>query len=232
MGKNDGNVAFDSISLDQSSVNSSISQTKITSLNLVNIQDKSVNLNDKNIRNEIDLSRVPPWLCTVIWISLGIAMIMFNKAILAPASQGGYNFSYPFFLTMCHQLFAIFATQILNKYTPLLASVKEGKLSKESYWKKVVPLALFFALGLVLGNSAYKYLSVSYIQMIKSTLPIPTLLVSYALGRERPTCTQVLLVFVICIGAIIASLGELQFSWWGLLLQGSALCSGTYHSNR
>jgi len=176
-------------------------------------------------KEPVDLRKVSPIICTALWITLGISMIMFNKQLLAPRSQGGWNFGHPFFLTMLHQGFATFATILLNRYTPLLASVKENKLSTAAYWKNVAPLALFFSLGLVLGNSAYKYLSVSYIQMIKSCLPIPTLLMTYLMGREHPTKMQMFLVLVICVGAMMASLGEMNFSMIGFILQGCALCA-------
>ena len=85
-------------------------------------------------------------------------------------------------------------------------------------------MALFLALGLVLGNSAYKYLSVSYIQMMKSILPLPTLLVSFMLGREKKVnYLTVILVLVIVVGALIASLGELHFNIWGFGLQMAAI---------
>ncbi len=177
----------------------------------------------------VDLRKVSPLVCTVLWISLGTAMILFNKAILAPASEGGLNFQFPFFLTMIHQIFATIATQCLHRFSPLLKSVKENRLTREAFWKKVTPLSLFFSLGLVLGNSAYKYLSVSYIQMIKSTLPIPTLLVAYLLGRERNITTmQVFLVLIICGGAIIASFGELHFSTTGFIIQCFALFADVF----
>ena len=181
-----------------------------------------------NIGETSNLREVSPVVCTLLWIFLGICMILFNKMILAPQSQGGWNFGYPFFLTMCHQIFATIATFILERFTPLLESVKTGKLSRKAYWSKVTPLALFFSLGLVLGNSAYKYLSVSYIQMIKSCLPIPTLFVASLLGRERPSIVQVTLVVLICLGAIIASLGEMRFSLIGFALQGSALFADVF----
>lgn len=176
-------------------------------------------------QGNMDLRKVSPIACTSLWIALGISMIMFNKKILAPRSQGGWNFGHPFFLTMLHQGFATFATILLDRFTPLLASVKERRLSTAAYWKNVTPLSFFFSLGLVLGNCAYKYLSVSYIQMIKSCLPIPTLFVTYLIGRETPTVMQVLLVCIICVGAVMASLGEMHFSVTGFILQGCALCA-------
>jgi drug/metabolite transporter (DMT)-like permease len=46
----------------------------------------------------------------------------------------------------------------------------------------------------VFGNSAYKYISVAYLQIMKSMTPVPTLLVSFLIGREKPTWAQLLIV--------------------------------------
>lgn len=73
------------------------------------------------------------------------------------------------------------------------------------------------------GNSAYKYISVAYLQIMKSMTPVPTLLVSFLIGREKPTWTQLIIVLVICAGIITASVGELSFSWIGFGLQVSAM---------
>jgi len=176
-----------------------------------------------------DTKKVSPAICTALWISLGISMIVFNKVLLSPKEQGGFGFGFPFFLMGMHMTFSTICTQLLYFFTPLLRSAKEGKISSWGvYWYRVFPLALFFSLGLVLGNSAYKYLSVSYIQMMKSSLPIPTLIVSWMIGREGasgPSNTTILLILFITFGAIVSSLGELNFNTYGFILQSLALCS-------
>lgn len=45
----------------------------------------------------------------------------------------------------------------------------EEKMTRELYFKTVFPIALLFAGVLWLGNAAYLYLSVSFIQMTKVT---------------------------------------------------------------
>lgn len=157
-----------------------------------------------------------PWLLGLCWYSTAIGVIMFNKAILSD-----WNFPYPFFLTGIHQLYGTIATRLLYSFTPLLASVKEERITQEVYWKKMVMLALCYALALVLGNSAYKYLSVSYIQMLKSCTPVPTLLASFLLGRESEKPAHLYITFglilMICFGAAVSSVGETQFSIIGFL---------------
>jgi drug/metabolite transporter (DMT)-like permease len=86
-----------------------------------------------------------------------------------------------------------------------------------------VPLAAFHASGLTLGNSAYKYLSVAYIQILKSLSPVMILLVAFIIGKEKPSIIQLSIVCVICGGVVLASTGELQFSLVGFILQLSAI---------
>jgi len=87
------------------------------------------------------------------------------------------------------------------------------------YFNTVIPVAAFFGVGICLGNMAYQYISVAYIQMIKAINPVPLLLLYFAFGREKPSFVLLLSVSVISAGVYISSLGELQFSWLGFCVQ-------------
>ena len=139
---------------------------------------------------------------------------MFNKVILS-----SWDYPYPLFLTTLHLAFATMATQLLAKFTPFLPGVKENKVTRSMFFSKLVPLALFFAVGLVLGMYAYKYLSVGYLQMVKSMTPVPMLLLNFYLGREAPSVFKIFLVLLICGGVAMASVGEADFSMVGFMLQ-------------
>lgn len=103
------------------------------------------------------------------------------------------------------------------------SSLYQGKVTWNIYMKKILPLSLFFAAGLALGNSAYKYISVAYIQMLKSFTPVPMLCLAYILGRETPSIVQTVLVLVISFGVAMTSVGEVNFSLLGFILQISAI---------
>ncbi len=90
------------------------------------------------------------------------------------------DFPFPMFLTAWHMFFATVITQIMSRTTNMLPGVKEvtiffitldvywflaqGKVDSTVIKKQILPVALLFALSLVLSNKAYIYLSVSYIQ--------------------------------------------------------------------
>lgn len=66
-------------------------------------------------------------------------------------------------------------------------AVASADMSMETYFKAVVPIAACFAGTLWLGNAAYLYLSVSFIQMLKVGLLTSTsiLTTNLKLGRMK-----------------------------------------------
>lgn len=89
------------------------------------------------------------------------------------------------FLTTWHMVFATVITQCMSKTTEMLPGVKEvcqidfiivsivnilisfkGKVNMTVVRNQLLPVSIFFAISLVCGNTAYIYLSVSYIQVV------------------------------------------------------------------
>lgn len=100
-----------------------------------------------------------------------------------------------------------------------MPGVLEGKISRRMYLRVLLPVSLFFTMGVVLGNKAYAHISIGYIQMVKAITPVPLLLLYFLLGREKPSVLQLMIVMVISVGVMISSIGELRFSWVGFFLQ-------------
>lgn len=157
---------------------------------------------------------IPSFVYIVFWMSTSVAMILFNKAVLSK-----WGFPYPMFLTAWHCIFSTILTQILSRITLLLPSVNEGKVTFSIMYRKIMPVSIFFAISLVLSNSAYMYLSVSYIQMLKAFTPVIILLLSFLIGIEAPSWTQLFIVFIISVGVAITSVGELNFTLIGFIVQ-------------
>lgn len=76
---------------------------------------------------------------------------------------------------------------------------------------------LFVALWLVIGMS-YMYLSVAFVQMLKASSPITTMLVMFALGMESPRADLILSILVIALGCLLSAMGELHCSGIGMYL--------------
>lgn len=146
--------------------------------------------------------------------------VVFNKTIITV-----WDFHFPFFLVTVMCFVVTILTQILARTTNMLSSVKEKKVTLDMFLTKLVPVSMLFSYGLVATNLAYMYLSLSSIQVIKSTKPVVVLLLAYMCGREEPSVLMTGIIAVICSGVIVSSLGELQFSAIGTTIQLSEVVS-------
>lgn len=160
------------------------------------------------------LSSIPAPVFVISWIAASSGVIIFNKWILHTA-----GFAFPIFLTTWHLLFATIMTQMLARFTKVLDSRHKVPMTAQVYIRAILPIAVFNSLSLVLGNMAYLYLSVSFIQMLKATNAVATLLATWALGLAPPDLSTLGKVSVIVFGVMIASFGEIKFQLFGFLIQ-------------
>ena len=110
-------------------------------------------------------------------------------------------------------------TQLMARFTHMLDSRKKVPMTGRVYLRSIVPIGLMFSLSLICGNLAYLYLSVSFIQMLKATMPVVTLLTSWALRVAPPSLKTLGNVSFIVLGVMIASFGEIKFVLIGFLCQ-------------
>lgn len=157
---------------------------------------------------------LPAAAYVVFWISLSGGVILFNKWILSTL-----KFKYPILLTAWHLTFSTIMTQILARTTTLLDGRKKIKMTGRVYLRAIVPIGLAFSLSLMCGNMTYLYLSVSFIQMLKATMPVAVLLTSWALRVEEVNFMKLFNVSFIVLGVVIASFGEIDFVLAGFLYQ-------------
>ncbi|KAK1305395.1 putative sugar phosphate/phosphate translocator [Acorus calamus] len=76
-----------------------------------------------------------------------------------------------------------------------------------------------FAMTLWLGNTAYLYISVAFAQMLKAVMPVAVFLLGAAAGLEVMSCKMLFIMSVISFGVIVASYGEINISWIGVVYQ-------------
>ncbi|KAJ3499094.1 hypothetical protein NLG97_g622 [Lecanicillium saksenae] len=160
------------------------------------------------------LSELHPAFYIVFWIATSSGVILFNKWVLAAA-----NFRFPLFLTTWHMTFAAIMTQLMARYTTLLDSRHKVQMDFETYKRAILPIVILFSLSLIGGNLAYLYLSVSFIQMLKASNAVVTLLATWAFKIAPPNIKVLGNVSVIVLGVVIASFGEIKFHSLGFLFQ-------------
>jgi len=96
---------------------------------------------------------------------------------------------------------------------------KKARVTGRIYMQAILPIGAFFSLSLICGNLAYLYLSVPFIQMLKATTPVATLISGVFMGTETTDAKRFINVCVIVLGIVIASFGEIQFVLIGFLYQ-------------
>jgi len=155
----------------------------------------------------------------VLWATLGIALILFNKFIFLP-SGFGFDFPYTVFLMWWHMLCGTIASNVLRVCRPsMMPAVTSRKLGFQSYLVNIFPIAGLQSVALALGNTAYLYISVAYIQMVKNTTSAFVFMFSIMLGLEKGTFSSTFAVFTVVIGLLLTTVGELDFSLLGFVFQ-------------
>ncbi|KKA29703.1 hypothetical protein TD95_004169 [Thielaviopsis punctulata] len=152
-----------------------------------------------------------PGFYIAAWMFFSNTTILFNKWLL--------DRNFPILLTCWHLIFATGLTQVLSRTTSLLDGRFKVKMTGRIYLRAVVPIGVCYCGSLVFSNMVYMYLSVAYIQMLKSAAPCAVLFIGYVWGVQHPTLKTWLNVLVITIGVAITSAGEMQFSMTGFIYQ-------------
>ena len=165
-------------------------------------------------------ARVPLVVLFLLTWTCSISVIMFNKYLLTVA-----GFRFPVLLTTWHQVFATVGTQVLGRTTNLLDSRHDLHMSPRMLLRQVLPLGMLFSASLIFTNKAFIYLSVSYIQMLKASMPVVVLLVSVIFGLQPLTTSSFVKVLIIAMGVALASYGEASFNLMGFLLQSAGILS-------
>ncbi|GKA88648.1 probable sugar phosphate/phosphate translocator [Tanacetum coccineum] len=137
-----------------------------------------------------------------------------------------YNWPFPISLVMIHMSVSSCLAYILVK---ILRVVEPVHMTLYVYLTSVVPIGLVFSISLWLSNSAYLYLSVSFIQMLKALTPVVVytldVLFKIQLFKSQAMCNML----SISLGVAIAAYGEAKFNAWGIMLQ---LGGGVFEATR
>ncbi|KAL2518008.1 putative sugar phosphate/phosphate translocator [Abeliophyllum distichum] len=148
-----------------------------------------------------------------IWIFLSFTVIVYNKYIL---DRKLYNWPFPISLTMIHMAFcsslAFIAVRVLKLVEP-------ASLSRHVYLTSVLPIGALYSLSLWLSNSAYIYLSVSFIQMLKALMPVAVYTIGILLKKDAFKSNTMGNMLAISLGVAVAAYGEAKYDSWGVFLQ-------------
>ncbi|KAI9107085.1 hypothetical protein K1719_022613 [Acacia pycnantha] len=148
-----------------------------------------------------------------VWIFLSFTVIVYNKYIL---DRKMYNWPFPISLTMIHMSFCSSLAFLLVRVFKVVEPVS---MSRDLYISSVVPIGALYSLSLWLSNSAYIYLSVSFIQMLKALMPVAVYSIGVLFKKDTFKNDTMANMISISFGVAIAAYGEAKFDTWGVILQ-------------
>eukprot|EP00419_Tripos_fusus_P004200 CAMPEP_0172677804 /NCGR_PEP_ID=MMETSP1074-20121228/14934_1 /TAXON_ID=2916 /ORGANISM="Ceratium fusus, Strain PA161109" /LENGTH=379 /DNA_ID=CAMNT_0013495705 /DNA_START=35 /DNA_END=1174 /DNA_ORIENTATION=+ len=158
-----------------------------------------------------------------MWITISGGLTWVNKLIFAPVASGGCGFPFVTFLMLWHMFLAVVFTNIIRFTAPeLMPAVAQNKVTFRMYMKNIAPVGICLAGSLVLSNAAYVFISVGYIQMVKSCTSSIVYMVAVLVGEEIFCIRCGASLLLICTGVAAASVGELDFNIFGFSLQVTA----------
>ena len=97
--------------------------------------------------------------------------------------------------------------------------VQSIEMDLSTYCLAIVPIGACYSLTLSMGNMAYLYLTISFIQMLKALMPVSVFTMGCLIGNEKFRIYTFGNMVLIALGVGIASYAELNFNILGLLLQ-------------
>ena len=125
------------------------------------------------------------------------------------------GFHFPVALMVVHQLTCTIcshiAVNVLHLATP-------PKLTGHDIRAKILPLALAFSCSISFMNEGQLRLSVSFLQMLKASIPFWTVVISFLAGTAQPSGRLLVQVVWIGLGVAVSAKGAAEFQWLGVLL--------------
>jgi len=119
------------------------------------------------------------------------------------------NFGYPVTLSVIHMLCCVIGTNLFLYFTQTKESFKNYDWNFRL--SKVLPLAILFVSNMILGNASLKWVTVSLMQTIKTTVPLFTVAIQVLLMSKRfPYLVYVSLIPTV-VGVMLASWTEPAF---------------------
>ncbi|KAK3149610.1 hypothetical protein QOZ80_3AG0219810 [Eleusine coracana subsp. coracana] len=153
------------------------------------------------------------YLYLLIYVCLSSSVILFNKWVLSPKY---FKFPFPITLTMIHMAFSGIVTFFLVRVFKVVTPVK---MTLHIYATCVIPISAFFASSLWFGNTAYLYISVAFIQMLKALMPVATFIMAVICGTDKLRWVLFLNMVLVSVGVVVSSYGEIHFNVIGTLYQ-------------
>ncbi|GAM21406.1 hypothetical protein SAMD00019534_045810, partial [Acytostelium subglobosum LB1] len=142
-----------------------------------------------------------------MWFVMNISTLILNKYIYV-----SLHFTYPVSLTAIHMMVCSIGSYLVLRVfemTPLVP------ISMREQLKTILPLGALFAFNIVLGNVSLRWVPVSFMQTVKSSVPLFTVAMQTMFFGKRFCRNTYLSMIPIVGGVCLASLTEVNYNHYG-----------------
>jgi len=145
----------------------------------------------------------------LIWYFFNGATVILNRYLFVDP----FGFRFPLSLTWMHMFTGLTLSALCLKAK--IVNIEMLPMKMKVYTKERIIFALLFSGNIILGNIALRFIPVSFMQTVKSSVPFFVTLFSYLLFRVRYTQQTILSLFPVVLGVVMASMNELSFDLRG-----------------
>ncbi|KAF2075908.1 hypothetical protein CYY_002799 [Polysphondylium violaceum] len=143
------------------------------------------------------------------WFVLNISTLILNKFIFSTLL-----FSYPITLTAIHMLICSIGSILVLRVYKLVPLIE---INYSEQFSKILLLALLFCSNIVFGNVSLRWVPVSFMQTIKSSVPLFTIVIQILFFKKTFSTKTYLSMIPIVGGVCLASVSEVNFNQAGFL---------------
>jgi len=157
----------------------------------------------------LDSSTTKAVVALALWYATNIFTVILNKYLFQ-----NIGFVFPLTLTAIHMFLSTLGSLIVLKVFHVVPFIAVGRDKLISH---VLPLAVVFCVNIILGNVSLRFIPVSFMQTVKSSVPAFTVaLQALVLGQESSRATYISLIPVVG-GVALASFTEVNFEITGFV---------------
>lgn len=171
-----------------------------------------------------NVAKVPGVPSLMPLVSFGTLIIGSSAVLINCNSYIMERFPFPVALVFFHCFSSSVLAGMLFMACPSLFPAlsdadRKGHFDIRSTIRLLLPIALLFAVSLTLGNAAFIYSSVSFLQMMKEGNVVLVFAISLLFGVEKMSSRELFVLLFIIIATVATIKGELRFSDLGFQVQ-------------
>lgn len=154
------------------------------------------------------------------WFVANVTTVILNKLLFQT-----YGFTYPFTLTITHMIVCTVGSYLILR---VIRPSMFVSIDWNEYKSGVLPLAALFCANIVLGNISIRWVPVSFMQTIKSSVPFFTVVIEKVVFNTPPADTRIWVSLIPIVGGVmLATYTEVNFELKGFM---AAMVASVIHA--